>query len=100
MKTNEINIAQGPLLKKLISLSLLIIFIGILQTLYTSADMVVVGRFAGSDPLAAVGATNPLINICVRNYGGNSLCSAGYGKCRFTNDKLHCGKLLTASNLG
>lgn len=72
MKTNEINMAQGPLLKKLISLSLPIIFIGILQTLYTSADMVVVGRFAGSDPLAAVGATNPLINICVGAFLGIS----------------------------
>lgn len=73
MKSNEINMAQGPILKKLISLSLPIIFIGILQTLYTSADMVVVGRFAGSDPLAAVGATNPLINICVGTFLGISI---------------------------
>ena len=68
--------AEGPLLKKLIYFSLPIVLIGLLQTLYSSADMMVVGRFAGNDPLAAVGATTPLINLCVGGFLG---ISAGAG---------------------
>lgn len=76
MKKNEINMAQGPLLRKLISFSLPLILTGILQVLYSSADMIVVGKFAGNDPLAAVGATSSLINICVGAFLG---ISAGAG---------------------
>ena len=72
MKKNEINMAEGPLLKKLIAFSIPLVLTGILQILYSNADMVIVGKFAGNDPLAAVGATASLINICVGFFMGIS----------------------------
>lgn len=45
----------------------------ILQLLFNAADMVVVGRFAGVDPFAAVGATGPLINLIINLFMGLSV---------------------------
>jgi len=45
----------------------------ILQLLFNAADMAVVGRFSGSDALAAVGATGALINLLVNLFMGLSV---------------------------
>ena len=36
---------------------------GILQLLFNAADIIVVGKFAGDESLAAVGSTGSLINL-------------------------------------
>ena len=46
---------------------------GILQLLYNAADSVVVGRFAGSDSLAAVGSTTSLVFLLVTLFSGVSI---------------------------
>ncbi len=67
---------------KLISFSLPLMFSGILQLLFNAVDLIVVGRFAGSNCLAAVGATTALINIFINFFIGLSLganvCAARY----------------------
>ena len=45
----------------------------ILQLLFNAADVVVVGRFAGSTALAAVGSNGALINLLVNLFVGLSL---------------------------
>ncbi|MCQ2485089.1 MAG: MATE family efflux transporter [Clostridia bacterium] len=69
----EIDMCNGPLMPKLISFSVPLMFSGILQLLFNAVDLVVVGRFAGSDCLAAVGSTTALINIFITFFIGLSL---------------------------
>ncbi|WP_264849560.1 MATE family efflux transporter [Clostridium omnivorum] len=45
----------------------------ILQLMFNTADMVVVGRFSGSKALAAVGATGSLINLIITLFMGLSV---------------------------
>lgn len=75
MKNNkyEINMCNGTLMDKLISFSLPLMLSGILQLLFNAVDIIVVGRFTGSQALAAVGSTTALINIFTNLFIGISL---------------------------
>nr|MBR4280974.1 MATE family efflux transporter [Clostridia bacterium] len=64
---------SGPLLPKVLLFSLPLIASGILQLLFNAADMVVVGRWAGKECLAAVGSTGSLINLMVNVFIGLSV---------------------------
>ncbi|MCI9060022.1 MAG: oligosaccharide flippase family protein, partial [Lachnospiraceae bacterium] len=55
-KSYEIDMCSGPLFPKILLFSIPLMISSILQLLFNAADMVVVGRFAGSTALAAVGA--------------------------------------------
>jgi len=74
-KTNsyEIDMCNGPLLGKILRFSFPLIFSGVLQLLFNAADMVVVGKFAGKESLAAVGSTGALINLLVNVFMGLSV---------------------------
>lgn len=69
----EIDMTEGPLLGKLIRFSLPLALSGLLQLLFNAADMVVVGRFAGSEALAAVGSTGSLNMLIVNLFMGLSI---------------------------
>ena len=75
MKNNkyEIDMCNGTLMDKLISFSLPLMLSGILQLLFNAVDIIVVGRFTGSQALAAVGSTTSLINIFTNLFIGISL---------------------------
>lgn len=53
-----------------------LILTGILQLLYNAADNIVVGRWDGSQALAAVGSTGSLINLIVNVFMGLSIGTA------------------------
>ena len=72
-KSYEMDMTQGPLLKKIIIFSIPLMLSGMLQLLYNAADIVVVGKFAGDEALAAVGSTSSLINLIVTTFIGLSL---------------------------
>lgn len=72
-KNYEIDMTDGPILSKLLVFSLPLIASGMLQLLFNAADVVVVGRFAGSESLAAVGATSSLTNLIVNLFIGLSV---------------------------
>lgn len=55
-----VDMTKGPILGRLILFCLPIIFTGWLNMAFNAADKVVVGRYAGSAALAAVGATSPI----------------------------------------
>lgn len=62
-KEYEIDLTEGPLFKKILLLAFPILLSNVLQSLYNAADIIVVGRFAGAAPLAAVGATASLLSL-------------------------------------
>ena len=74
-KSYEMNMTEGPLLKKIVLFSIPLMLSGMLQLLYNAADIVVVGKFAGDASLAAVGSTSSLINLIVNVFLGLSLGS-------------------------
>ncbi len=69
----EMDMTTGALLPKVLMFSGPLILTGILQLLYNAADIVVVGRFAGAQALAAVGSTGSLINLLVNVFMGLSV---------------------------
>lgn len=71
----QMDMCTGPVLKKLLIFSIPLMCSGILQLMFNAADVVVVGRFAGDDPLAAVGATSSLINLFTNIFIGVSVGS-------------------------
>ena len=75
-KRYEMDMTQGALLPKVLMFSLPLIASGILQLLFNAADMVVVGRWAGKECLAAVGSTGSLINLMVNVFIGLSVGSS------------------------
>lgn len=69
----EIDMCNGSIMDKLITFSLPLMLSGILQLLFNAVDLVVVGRFTGSQALAAVGSTTALINMFINFFMGVSL---------------------------
>ena len=64
---------NGTIMDKLISFSIPLMLSGILQLMFNAVDIVVVGRFSGSQALAAVGSTTALINVFTNLFIGISL---------------------------
>ena len=70
MAANKIDMTQGSIFPKLIRFAVPLIFSSILQLLFNAADIIVVGRFAGDNSLAAVGSTSSLVNLLVNFFIG------------------------------
>jgi len=69
----EIDMCNGTIMDKLISFALPLMVSGILQLMFNAVDIIVVGRFSGSQALAAVGSTTALINVFTNLFIGVSL---------------------------
>lgn len=69
----EMDMTSGSILPKLLLFALPLMLSSILQLLFNAADVVVVGRFDGSNALAAVGSTGALINLIVNIFIGLSV---------------------------
>ena len=69
----EIDMCSGSIMDKLISFSLPLMLSGILQLMFNAVDIIVVGRFSGSEALAAVGSTTALISMFTNLFIGVSL---------------------------
>lgn len=80
----KLDMTHGPILGKLIIFTIPIIASGVLQLLFNAADVIVVGRFAGEESLAAVGSTSSLINLMTNLFigmsvGANVCAAQSYG---------------------
>ena len=87
---------NGTIMDKLITFSLPLMLSGILQLMFNAVDIIVVGRFSGSQALAAVGSTTALINVFTNLFigislGANVLAARFYaaGKDREMSDTVH-----------
>ena len=82
MSINRYNMdmCNGPLVSKIMIFAIPLMLSGLLQLTFNAADIVVVGRFAGNEALAAVGSTGSLINlilnICMGLAVGSSVAVA------------------------
>lgn len=81
---HEIDMCNGPILKKMLIFAFPLICSGVLQLLFNAADIIVVGRFAGDNSLAAVGSTSSLVMLLANLFiglsiGGNVLTARYFG---------------------
>ena len=95
-KSYEMDMCSGPVLGKILIYSFPLMLSGILQLLFNAADVIVVGRYAGSQSLAAVGSTGALINLLINVFiglsvGVNVLVAQYYGAKRDqdVNETVH-----------
>ena len=96
---------NGSIMDKLISFSLPLMVSGILQLAFNAVDIIVVGRFSGSQALAAVGSTTALINVFTNLFigislGANVLAARFYaaGKDREMSETVHTSLTLALSS--
>ena len=104
-KKYEIDMCNGPILKKMLLFAVPLMFSSILQLLFNAADIVVVGRFAGDDSLAAVGSTSSLINLLTNLFiglsvGANVLVARYFGAKKEEDLKETVHTAMTLSILG
>lgn len=74
-KKYSIDMTTGVLFSKILGFAFPLMVTGLLQIVYNAADVMVVGRFAGSISLAAVGATSTLVNLMLNLFLGLSMGS-------------------------
>ncbi len=72
-KSKEMDMLHGPLFVKILVFALPLAASSILQQLFNSVDVAVVGRFASSEALAAVGSNAPVISLLVNLFLGLSM---------------------------
>ena len=65
VKMNSVDMVNGPLWGKIIKFALFYMLTAFLQHLYSAADVIVVGRYAGQEALAGVGTCTVLVNLFV-----------------------------------
>lgn len=72
-KKYEIDMCSGSVFQKMLLFAIPLMCSSILQLLFNAADIVVVGRFAGDNALAAVGSNSSLINLLTNVFVGLSI---------------------------
>lgn len=78
------DMCSGPLFSKIVLFFIPIMLSNLLQMLYNAADQAVLGQFASSDALGAVGSTSSLYSLltCLvigLSVGANALIARNYG---------------------
>ena len=101
-KKYEIDMCRGSVFKKMLLFAIPLMCSSILQLLFNAADIVVVGRFAGDNALAAVGSNSALINLLTNLFvglsiGSNVLTAQYYGAKKDTDLKetVHTSMLIS-----
>ena len=72
MKTTTKDLTKGTIWKQLIAFAIPLIWGNLFQLTYNMVDSIVVGQFAGQDALAAVGTSDPVMNLLI--LGVTGLC--------------------------
>lgn len=72
-RSNEIDMLNGPLFRKILVFALPLAASSLLQELFNSVDVAVVGHFVGSEALAAVGSNAPVIGLLINLFMGISM---------------------------
>lgn len=68
MAGNKEYITKGPLLKSIVRFAIPIMIATIVQNLFHSADMIILGNMADSTAVASVGATANIISLVVQGF--------------------------------
>ena len=104
MKTAQQDLTTGLLGKQILVFSIPLILSNLLQVLFNMADVAVVGRFAGSVALGAVGSTTILVSLftgfLIGLSGGINVLVAhhfGAGDRKSLSDTVHSAALVSAA---
>lgn len=99
---NQIDMLKGPLAKKIFLFALPLAATSTVQQLFNAADVAILGHFAGSEALAAVGSNTPIINLLINLFIGLSIGAnvvianyIGQGRSDRINDAVHTAVLLS-----
>ena len=81
----EMDMTNGNIFKKIVIYAIPLVLTGILQLLYTAADLVICGMFGSPNSTAAISSTNSLISLIVNLFmglsvGANVLMARCYGE--------------------
>lgn len=103
--TAQMDMLHGSLLKKILLVALPLAASSMLQQLFNAADTAVVGRFAGSEALAAVGGTSAVISLLINLFVGLSVGSnviianyIGQGKPEKIQEAVHTSLALALAS--
>lgn len=100
MKTKNMDMLNGNLLKKIWIFTVPLWISGILQLLFNACDLMVVGSFAGEDSLAAVGSTSSITALIVNLFIGISIgANVVVARCIGSKDYKKCEKVVHTSIL-
>ncbi len=98
-KVYEMDMCTGRLFPKIVTFAIPLMLSGVLQLLFNAVDIIVVGRFSGSNgstALAAVGATSSLIVMLINGFigisvGGNVLAARSFaaGRAKDMEETVH-----------
>ena len=98
----DIDMLNGPVLLPLVRFALPLMLSGILQLMFNAADVIVVGRFAGDEALAAVGSTGSLTSLIINLFmglaiGANVVAARCFGAQSYkgVSDTVHTSMLLS-----
>lgn len=101
-KRYEIDMCNGPILKKMLLFAFPLMLSSMLQLLFNAADIIVVGSYCGDNSLAAVGSNSALINLLTNVFiglsiGANVLMAKFYGAghSKSMDETLHSAMLLS-----
>lgn len=72
-KKYTIDMCEGSILKKLLLFVLPLIASSLLQLFFNAADVIIVGKYAGDNALAAVGSNGSIINLLTNVFIGLSV---------------------------
>ena len=72
-KRKEMDLLSGSIVDKLLIFAIPLAVTGIMQQLFNAMDVMVVGRFASKEAMAAVGSNTPIVGLMVNLFVGISL---------------------------
>ena len=94
--SNQMDMLNGSIFDKILLFALPLAISSILQQLFNSVDVAVVGRFASSEALAAVGSNSSVISLLINLFVGISVGAnvvmanyIGQGKTEKIQDAVH-----------
>lgn len=94
--SNRMDMLNGSIFDKILLFALPLAISSILQQLFNSVDVAVVGRFASSEALAAVGSNSSVISLLINLFVGISVGAnvvianyIGQGKTEKIQDAVH-----------
>ncbi len=69
-KKLEMDMTKGPILKQIFKVAIPLIFMNLLQVLFNTADVTILGIFTNDNAVAGVGSSSSLVNLIVSLFTG------------------------------
>ena len=69
----NLDLTEGPVLRKLFLFAVPLLMNSLTQTLYSTVDKVMVGQFVSTGAMAAVGVSSPPLNLMINLFAGIAL---------------------------